>query len=169
VLLLLNTDDLFASAPNAAVVGRDRSYPDRQPPLATLELLSRYLLPALPAGAPTATAAESSDKTGCNLEAIRQIKSMADSAAVQFLLALTPKKHEFGESGPRDWEVKARKRLAELVKTEKITYIDFLPIFNSAEELATLYRDSIHLSPQGNQLVSKTISHQIVTLISAEA
>jgi hypothetical protein len=30
-----------------------------------------------------------------------------------------------------------------------------------------LYRDSIHLSPQGNQLVSKTISRQIVALFLA--
>ncbi|MCU0543562.1 MAG: SGNH/GDSL hydrolase family protein [Oscillatoriaceae cyanobacterium Prado104] len=159
VVLLLNTDDLFASAPNAAVVGRDRAYPDRKPPLATVELLNRYLLPAVPA--PTAPPTESSDKVVCNLEAIRHIKSMTDAAGSQFLLALTPKKHEFGESGPHDWEVKARERLAELVETEKITYINFLPIFNSAAELATLYRDSIHLSPQGNQLVSKTISHQL--------
>jgi hypothetical protein len=43
---------------------------------------------------------------------------------------MTPKQHEFGEPGLRDWEVKARARLAELVKSEKITYIDFLPIFN---------------------------------------
>lgn len=164
VVLLLNTDDLFASAPNAAVVGRDRAYPDRQLPLATLELLTRYLLPAVPP--PTAPPTENTDKVGCNLEAIRQIKSIAEEASVPFLLALTPKKHEFGEPGPRDWEVKARKRLAELVATEKITYIDFLPIFNSAAELATLYRDSIHLSPQGNQLVSKTISHQIAALLA---
>ncbi|MBE9096277.1 SGNH/GDSL hydrolase family protein [Tychonema sp. LEGE 07203] len=160
VVLLLNTDDLFASAPNAAVVGRDRSYPDRQPPLATLELLRRFL-PALPANTPTAPAAENRDRVGSNLEAIRQIKSMADAARCQFVLALTPKQHEFGEPGPRDWEVKARERLAEVVEREKITYINFLPIFNSAAELATLYRDSIHLSPQGNQLVSKTISHQL--------
>ncbi|NJK77045.1 MAG: SGNH/GDSL hydrolase family protein [Richelia sp. CSU_2_1] len=164
VVLLLNTDDLFASAPNAAVVGRDRAYPDRQLPLATLELLTRYLLPAVPP--PTAPQTENTDKVGCNLEAIRQIKSIAEEASVPFLLALTPKKHEFGRPGPRDWEVKARKRLAELVATEKITYIDFLPIFNSAAELATLYRDSIHLSPQGNQLVSKTISHQIAALLA---
>jgi lysophospholipase L1-like esterase len=77
---------------------------------------------------------------------------------------MTPKQHEFGEPGLRDWEVKARARLAELVKSEKITYIDFLPIFNSVAELPNLYRDSIHLNPQGNQLVSQTISRQIVTL-----
>ena len=132
LVLLLNTDDLFASAPSSLVVGRDRSYPDRQPRSATLELLSRYFLSAV-------------------------------SANVEFWLALTPKRHEFGD-GSGDWEVKARERLAELVEREKITYIDFLPIFNSAAQLPTFYRDSIHLSPQGNQLVSQTISSQIVAL-----
>ncbi len=162
LVLLLNTDDLFASAPCALVVGRDRSYPDRQPRSATLELLSRYLLPAMSARQLAAPRAES-DVVGSNLEAIRQIQKIAVSANVEFLLAVTPKRHEFGE-GSGDWEVKARERLAELVEREKITYIDFLPIFNCAAELPTLYRDSIHLSPQGNQLVSKTISRQIVAL-----
>ena len=163
LVLLLNTDDLFASAPCAEVVGRDRSYPDRQPRSATLELLSRYLLPAMPARQLATLGAESGDIVGCNLEAIRQIQTIAISANVEFLLALTPKRHEFGE-GSRDWEVKARERLAELVEREKITYIDFLPIFNSVAQLPTLYRDSIHLSPQGNQLVSKTINSQIIAL-----
>ncbi len=162
VVLLLNTDDLFASAPCDLVVGRDRSYPDRKPRSATLQLLNRYLLPVMPARQLAAPGAES-DVVGCNLEAIRQIQKIAISANVKFLLAVTPKRHEFGE-GSRDWEVKARERLAELVETEKITYIDFLPIFNCAAELPTLYRDSIHLSPQGNQLVSKTICRQIVAL-----
>jgi GDSL-like Lipase/Acylhydrolase family len=164
LVLLLNTDDLFASAPNAAVVGRDRAYPDHKPPLAIVDLLSRYLLPTVPASSSTATAPETGDLVGYNLEAIRQIQNISMSANVQFLLAMTPKRHEFGEPSLRDWEVKARSRLAELVKTEKITYIDFLPIFNSVAELPNLYRDSIHLNPQGNQLVSHTISRQIVAL-----
>ena len=162
LVLLLNTDDLFASAPNSAVVGRDRSYPDRQPVLATVELLSRYLLPQT--GSPLLALAKSGDLVGLNLEAIRQINTEAAKANIQFLLSLTPKQHEFGEPGPRAWEVKARLRLAEFVESEKITYIDFLPIFNSATEPPNLYRDSIHLSPQGNQLVSQTISSQIVVV-----
>ncbi|MEG4572163.1 GDSL-type esterase/lipase family protein [Microcoleus sp. N3A4] len=163
LVLLLNTDDFFASAPCGEVVGRDRSYPDRKPRSATLELLSRYLLPA-PTRQLAAPGAESPDVVGCNLEAIRQIQKIARSANIPFLLAVTPKLGEFGDLGPRDWEVKARERLAELVETEKITYIDFLPIFNCAAQIPSLYRDSIHLSPQGNQLVTKIISRQIVAL-----
>lgn len=164
LVLLLNTDDLFASVPSAGIVGRDRSYPDRKPPLAIVDLLSRYLLPTVPVSSSTAPTPETGDLVGRNLEAIRQIQIICVSANVKFLLSLTPKRHEFGEPGLRDWEVKARVRLAELVKTEKITYIDFLPIFNSVAELPKLYRDSIHLNPQGNQLVSQTICRQIVAL-----
>lgn len=42
LVLLLNTDDLFATAPTSSPVGRDRNYPDRRPPLALAEVYSRY-------------------------------------------------------------------------------------------------------------------------------
>ncbi|MFM9263619.1 SGNH/GDSL hydrolase family protein [Tychonema sp. BBK16] len=161
VVLLLNTDDLFTSAPCASVVGRDRAYPDRKPLIAIGQLLNRYLLPTVPRDKLATPSAQNEDKIGCNLEAIRQIKTAANLAKVDFVLAMTPKLHETGEIGPREWEVKARERLAQLVATEKITYIDFLPLFNSAAEPSTFYRDSIHLSPKGNELVSQTISYHI--------
>jgi hypothetical protein len=164
LVLLLNTDDLFTSAPCAGVVGRDRAYPDRKPLMAIVELLNRYLSPKVPTGKLITSSAKNEDTVGCNLEAIRQIKTAATLANIDFVLALTPKRHELDQRGSREWEVKARLRLAELVATEKITYIDFLPIFNSAAKPPTFYRDSIHLSPQGNQLVSQTITRQIVTL-----
>ncbi len=161
VVLLLNTDDLFTSAPCSEVVGRDRAYPDRKPLMAIGQLLNRYLLPTVPREKLATPSAQNEDKVGSNLEAIRQIKTVANLANIDFVLAMTPKLHELGEIGPHEWEVKARSRLTELVATEKITYIDFLPIFNSAAEPLTFYRDSIHLSPKGNQLVSQTISYQM--------
>lgn len=160
VVLLLNTDDLFTSAPCAAVVGRDRAYPDRKPLMAIGQLLNRYLLPTIPRELVTPSA-QNEDKVGSNLEAIRQIKTVANLANIDFVLAMTPKLHELDEIGSHEWEVKARSRLTKLVATEKITYIDFLPIFNSAPEPLTFYRDSIHLSPKGNQLVSQIISKKI--------
>lgn len=160
VVLLLNTDDLFTSAPCSQVVGRDRAYPDRKPLMAIGQLLNRYLLPTVPRELATPSA-QNEDKVGSNLEAIRQIKTAANLANIDFVLAMTPKLHELDEIGSHEWEVKARSRLTELVATEKITYIDFLPIFNSAAEPPTFYRDGIHLSPEGNQLVSQTINCQI--------
>lgn len=160
VVLLLNTDDLFTSAPCSQVVGRDRAYPDRKPLMAIGQLLNRYLLPTVPRELATPSA-QNEDKVGSNLEAIRQIKTAANLANIDFVLAMTPKLHELDEIGSHEWEVKARERLTELVATEKITYIDFLPIFNSAAEPPTFYRDGIHLSPEGNQLVSQTINCQI--------
>ena len=161
VVLLLNTDDLFTSAPCSQVVGRDRAYPDRKPLMAIGQLLNRYLLPTVPREKLATPSAQNEDKVGSNLEAIRQIKTVANLANIDFVLAITPKLHELDEIGSHEWEVKARSRLTELVATEKITYIDFLSIFNSAAEPLTFYRDSIHLSPKGNQLVSQTISYQM--------
>ncbi|MBC6417448.1 MAG: hypothetical protein GDA44_00930 [Prochloron sp. SP5CPC1] len=46
--MLLNTDDLFATAPTSSPVGRDRNYPDRRPPLALAEVYSRYFQPSKP-------------------------------------------------------------------------------------------------------------------------
>ena len=82
--------------PCPLVVGRDRSYPARKPRSATLELLSRYLLPAVPTPQLAAPGAKSGDVVGCNLEAVRQIQKIAVSANVEFLLAVTPKRGEFG-------------------------------------------------------------------------
>ncbi len=160
VVLLLNTDDLFTSAPCPAVVGRDRAYPDRKPLMAIGQLLNRYLLPTLPRDLVTPSV-QNEDKVASNLEAIRQIKTAANLTNIKFVLAMTPKLHELGKMGPHEWEVKARERLAELVATDNITYIDFLPIFNLVAEHQTFYRDGIHLSPEGNQLVSQTISFKI--------
>lgn len=160
LVLLLNTDDLFTSAPCAEVVGRDRAYPDRKPLMAIGQLLNRYLLPTVTRDLATPSA-QNEDKVGCNLEAIRQIKTAANLANIDFVLAMTPKLHETGKTGSHEWEVKARERLAKLVATEKITYIDFLPIFNSVAKPPTFYRDGIHLSPKGNQLVSQIITKKI--------
>lgn len=158
LVLLINTDDLFAAAPSSLAVGRDRNYPDKKPPLAWFELFTRYILPA--AKVPKAPK-ETGDPVERNLEAIRQIKILTQKNKSQLLVAITPLLRETGEPGPRDYEHKARNRLLELTQSENISYLDFLPIFNTHEQPATLYRDHIHLSPTGNQLVSQTLSQVI--------
>ncbi len=70
---------------------------------------------------------------------------------------MTPLLRETGDCEPRDYEIKARSRLIEFTETEQILYLDFLPIFNSIQQPIKLYRDHIHLSPQGNQIVSQII------------
>lgn len=158
LVLLINTDDLFAAAPSSLAVGRDRNYPDKKPALALFEVFNRYILPA-----PKVPAApkETGDPVERNLEAIRQIKAIAQKSRSQLLVAMTPLLRETGETGPRDYEQKARARLLEFTQTEEILYLDFLPIFNAVEQPATLYRDHIHLSPRGNQLASQTLSEAI--------
>jgi len=177
VVLLINTDDLFATAPTSAPVGRDRNYPNHKPLLALGEVFRRYLLPALPLPEMPAVKAEAGvsvmrsdsealtppepDRVGFNLEAIRQIQALANVGGAQFLIAMTPLLREIGEPGSRDYEVKARMRLFELAQNQQITYLDFLAEFNGMQTPEALYRDHIHLSPQGNQKVSELITRSL--------
>lgn len=154
VVLLINTDDLFAAAPSSLPVGRDRNYPDKKPALAWFELFTRYILPA-PKVPPAPK--EPGDPVEHNLEAIRQIKLFTQESNSHLLVAMTPLRRETGNTIPRDYEQKARAKLLEFTQGEKIFYLDFLPIFNRQEPPASLYRDHIHLSPKGNQLVSQTL------------
>ncbi|MGB3509863.1 MAG: SGNH/GDSL hydrolase family protein [Microcoleaceae cyanobacterium] len=154
IVLLINTDDLFAKSPSSLVVGRDRNYPDKKPPSAIAEVISRYFFsaPKVP------EIQEDGDRVGLNLEAIKKIQEIANQNNSKLILAMTPLLREVGEPGSRDYEVKTRQRLEEFTKAENILYLDFLPIFKSVSESASLYRDHIHLSPEGNQVVSENIS-----------
>lgn len=158
VILLINTDDLFAKAPNGAIVGRDRNYPARKPPCALLDVAFRYLLPNSPIPEVAESTPTNQDWVRFNLEAIEQIYQIALETHSYFLLALTPLLRETNLHTIRNYEMTARSRLAEWVQTQQIAYLDFLPIFQSITQPATLYRDTIHLSPQGNALVSHTLS-----------
>jgi lysophospholipase L1-like esterase len=163
VVLLINTDDLFGTQPSSIQVGRDRNYPDTKPPLALVEIVSRYLLPA-----PTVPKLpeEKGDRVGLNLAAIHQIQQIVTENQGQFLLAITPLLRELGEPGPRDYEIKARQRLQEFTQQHQIPYLDFLDPFNAVEEPASLYRDHIHLSPSGNELVTGKITEALAPMIS---
>ncbi|MCT7955224.1 SGNH/GDSL hydrolase family protein [Laspinema palackyanum] len=163
VVLLINTDDLFATQPSSIQVGRDRNYPDKKPPLAWVEVVSRYLLPA-----PTVPKLpeEKGDRVGFNLEAIHEIQQIVTENQGKFLLAITPLLRELGEPGPRDYELKARQRLQQFTQQHQIPYLDFLDPFNAVEEPASLYRDHIHLSPSGNELVTRQITEALAPMMS---
>ncbi len=160
IVLIINTDDLFTKPPNPEIVGRDRNYPDHKPALAILEILNRYRSSTSPSTPPQAKP-EPSDIVGYNLEAIQQIREITSQTSVQFVLAMTPLLREIGTPGPLDYEIKARQRLIELTKAEQMIYIDFLPIFNSTSQPETLYRDHIHLSIKGNQLVTQKLTQTL--------
>ncbi|NEP10764.1 MAG: SGNH/GDSL hydrolase family protein [Symploca sp. SIO1A3] len=160
VVLLLNTDDLFAMIPSSAAVGRDRNYPAHKPPLALVEVFSRYVLPLiLPERESRINQVPpEKDPVGSNLEAIGQIQTVSNNNTADFVLAMTPLLREIGELGPREYELEARARLSEFTKNRQITYLDFLPVFQQTETPEVWYRDHIHLSSQGNKRVSEVIS-----------
>lgn len=159
LVLLLNTDDLFGTEPTSLQVGRDRSYPDRNPALALTELFSRLrkknpIIPGL-----KEIQNEGGDRVGKNLTAIEGIYQQTQTANTQFLLVLSPLKREL--PGPRDYEIVARQRLQDWADKNDVTYLDLLSDFQRHPNSDGLYRDHIHLSPEGNEMVAETIAKAI--------
>ncbi|MGH1396539.1 MAG: SGNH/GDSL hydrolase family protein [Trichormus sp.] len=161
IVLLLNTDDLFATAPSSLPVGRDRNYPSQKPALAYIELWQRYLEKPQAIPEMQAVQKEPGDRVGFNLEAIARIEELTRENNSKFLLLMTPLLREIGEPGPRDYEIKARQRLQNFTQSTQITYIDFLPIFNATTNPKSLYQDHIHLNLEGNKLVSQEIERSL--------
>ena len=156
VLMLLNTDDLFAIAPNSLLLGHSPNYSTRRPPLALVEALRRSRRPA-PVPALKDLQEQPGDRVGANLEAIRQLHRLTAEQHSHLLLAMTPLKRELAETGPREYEQVARERLQRLTQDQNILYLDFLPVFKR-QGGHQLYRDHIHLSPEGNEFVGKALA-----------
>ncbi|MEA5465944.1 SGNH/GDSL hydrolase family protein [Leptothoe sp. PORK10 BA2] len=166
VMLVINTDDLFGTQPSPLQVGKDRSYPDKKPLLALLELTNRFKKqPPIPGLKEIQN--EPGDRIGKNLLAIADIQKYVAAHDGQLLLAMTPLKREVLD-GPRDYEIIARQRVDDLVEQQQIPYIDFLAVFQSAPDAAGLYRDHIHLSPIGNNLVTQSITDLIRQSLPAQ-
>ncbi|MEA5513485.1 SGNH/GDSL hydrolase family protein [Nodularia sp. UHCC 0506] len=168
VVLLINTDDLFGTAPTSLPVGRDRNYPDQKPPLALAEVWQRYIIKPKPIPEIKAVQKEAGDIVGINLEAISQIQEFTRQNNSQFLLLMTPLLREVGEPGPRDYEIKTRQRLIDFTQAQQITYIDFLPLINAHPGAKALYQDHIHFNLQGNQFISQVIERSLLLMLNAE-
>jgi hypothetical protein len=165
IVLLINTDDLFATTPTSLPVGRDRNYPDSKPALALVEVFERYvtkqkLIPEL-----KAVQDEKGDRIAINLEAISKIQALTRENNCQFLLVMTPLLREIGKPGSRDYEIIARQRLKDFTEAQQITYIDFLPTFNAIKEPKAIYQDHIHFNLKGNQLLREKIELQLLELL----
>lgn len=165
VVLLINTDDLFATAPTSVPVGRDRNYSNHKPRSAITEVIQRYVLKAPTVPEMQIVNSEKGDRVGFNLEAIRQINNLSLAADAKFLLAMTPLHREIVEPESRDYELKARLRLEQFTQDQQITYLDLLKEFNNSPTPTALYRDHIHLSPQGNQKVTEAITRSLQFLL----
>ena len=157
VVLVINTDDLFATAPTSLVVGHHPNYPDRKPVAAIVELVNREWLSRQPTSpALQAVYDETGDRVGKALDAIAKIHAIAQANQATFLLIMTPLLREV-ETAPRDYEITARKRLGELLLSNQIQFVDMLPIFKANGNPKSLYHDHIHLNQRGNQQVSDRV------------
>jgi GDSL-like Lipase/Acylhydrolase family len=163
LVLIINTDDLFATTPTSLVVGVDRNYPDRPPLGAIAEVVQRYVLPApKPDPQLQAIQSEGGDRVEQNLRAIQQIQELAQRSQTKFLLVLTPLLREVEAPGPKDYEQVARSRLQQFTQQQQIDYVDFLAPFQAVTTPKSLYHDHIHLNATGNQLVSDRMMQWIV-------
>jgi len=162
LVLLLNTDDLFGTQPTDLQVGKERSYPDCNPPFAIAELLDRLVKRSSSIPGLEDIQNEGGDRVGKNLSAIDLIHQQAAAEKAKFLLVLSPLRREIPI--PRDYEIEARARLQNWTAENNVPYTDLLSTFQEHPNVDSLYRDHIHLSPAGNQLVSSRIASEIVLL-----
>jgi hypothetical protein len=157
VVMVLNTEDLFAVEPHSLVLGRARSHPTRRP-LAIVDFLNRYRKPVhIPAL--RALKNQPGDRVKLNLEAIQQVNQLAQDQHSRLLVAITPLKREVGE-GSTDSEKFARERLERFLDEQNIPLLDFLPIFQQ-KDCQGFYFDRIHITPEGNRFVGEVLSHFI--------
>lgn len=162
LVLLLNTDDLFGTEPTPLQVGRDSSYPSRNPPLALAEIWSRLKKqPSIPGLEEIRH--EAGDRVGKNLTAIDGIYQKVSADGGKLVLVLSPLKREL--PGPRDYELVARQRLKDWASKANVPYLDLLETYQQQSEPERLYRDHIHLSPVGDELVAKAIAQSISQLL----
>ena len=169
LILVLNTDDFFGQLPTPEVVGRNPNYPDRYPPSALVELFQQVWR-RIPGKAklglqpPTQlTPPLEKNIVEINLKTIALIAEFSRQQKAQFFLVLSPLKRELTlQGGSRDYEQTARNKLLSWTVEADVPYLDLLPLFNLQPDPIALYDDHIHLSQQGNQLVSQAI----VTLLN---
>ncbi|MGB3137591.1 MAG: SGNH/GDSL hydrolase family protein [Nodosilinea sp.] len=160
VLMVLNTDDLFAIAPHSHDLGRSPQYPIRRPLLAIGEAVARRRK-YVPSAELQVLHDQPGDRVGVNLEAVRQLNQVVEAAGGQLAIAMTPLLRELSDDGPRDYERAARQRLTAFAQTESIPYLDFLSRFQQAR-YELLYFDNIHLSGAGNSLVGQALAELVV-------
>ncbi len=160
VVVVLNTDDLFAIAPHSYDLGRNPQYPIRRPPLALWEAAARRRK-YTPSAELQALYDQPGDRVGVNLEALRQLNQAVQLAGGKLAIAMTPLKRELQGDGPRDYERVARQRLTAFAQDEAIPYLDFLPRFQQTRS-ERLYFDHIHLSVEGNAWVGQCLAELVV-------
>lgn len=162
VVLVLNTDDLFAIAPHSYDLGRNPQYPIRRPPLALWEVVARHRT-YTPSAELQALYDQPGDRVGVNLEALRQLNQAVKAAGGTLAIAMTPLKRELQGDGPRDYERVARQRLTAFAQGEGIPYLDFLPQFQQTH-YERFYFDHIHLSAEGNDWLGQCLA-ELVTKV----
>ncbi|MGK7932509.1 MAG: SGNH/GDSL hydrolase family protein [Microcystaceae cyanobacterium] len=158
ILLVINPDDFFARQPNSLVVGKDKNYPDHQPSSAIGEVIEEVFSRSSPIKRPKEPGG---DRMKLNLNAMTEMKAIAEENNSQFMVAVTPLLRELDKNESKEQDKRGRMRLQKWATEQQVHLIDVLPQFTSVEDPKTLYRDHIHLSPLGDQIVAEILATAI--------
>ncbi len=161
LILLLNTDDLFSFAPSSVNVGRSSSYPDKKPVLAFQEFFIKVFPPSIHPDLQNLPR-EKGDVVQFNLDALIKINDLVTDNKSNFIVALTPLQREVLPPYSRDYEVRARERLNDVINDHNISYVDFLTFFQGESDPKSLYHDHIHLNSKGNDFVMRKLAEMII-------
>jgi len=167
LVLVINTDDLFAGLPDSRHIGRKVTYPDRKPVLAIAEFIQRNYLPE-PTFPPLPEPGSSIERA--NFAAIGEIQALLAAEKIPLLVVLTPLVREV-ELNQRDYEQRARQWLAEFLADRQIPWVDLLPLMRAEIERGEhqptdFFRDNIHLNDLGNALLVGQIQQAIEPLLA---
>lgn len=154
LVLVLNTDDLFGFKPSSEKVGKTANYFEYKPLLALQELYRKIYEKFL---SPHHDVVEQGDIVQFNLDAIQNIKDFTINNNCELFLVLTPLKRETVFPYSKEYEIKAKARLEDLVIQENIKYLDFLTLLKDHKNLDNLYHDHIHFKTEGNQFIAEKI------------
>jgi hypothetical protein len=160
---LFDADADYGDAPTfSPIVGVDPAFPDRKPALALQEGVSRYLLPRLRHAAPaTQPAGPTPQEIEWCLRATRELIDTARSSGAAVVVAQHLEKGELdGRPNPGHEELKS------VAERAGATIVQLGPAEKRARDAGRdPYRDNIHLTEGGNQLVADELAPAITTAL----
>jgi hypothetical protein len=170
VLVIVLSSHDYADAPTFEPISTNINLPDRKPILALWEGFQRYLLPRLTrrsasneAGPlPSTAEARPGDVRAC-LTAIREMIDLGRRAGARVIVAQHLTREEtLASPEPGHAEI------AEEVRRAGLTPVELAPAFDAARARGReLYRDRIHPSPAGQEVIAQTLDATIRAALTA--
>ncbi|NEO25407.1 MAG: SGNH/GDSL hydrolase family protein [Kamptonema sp. SIO4C4] len=163
LILQIGTHDLTQPTSTSSRVGRDPNYPNQKPLLALQEVWVRYLLPRSPFAThseipPTLDPEQQFQK---NLGYLEQIIQTARQDNIPVLVLYTP---NWVDVLPKPHTPPYKPPFFRFLETNNIPVIDTHAAWSSLppDTVKGYFRDSVHLTPQGNDAIATLIQTAIM-------